>query len=147
MERQVTKRRVSLYNGSGISGGVRIARELLGVREMLSEIGMAPELSMLMQVDNQAAIRQIEGEVSSRKANHIDDPVKFVCDFARRGIVRAQFVRSELMLADLLTKAINPSKLSTLRALVHLGKDCKSKPRRTVGKRHCCPKWTKLNLK
>ena len=98
-----------------------IARELLGVREMLSEIGMTPELPMLMRVDNQAAIRQLEGEASSLKAKHIDVRVKFVCDFARRGIVRAHYVRSELMLADLLTKALDPPKLATLRTLVHLG--------------------------
>uniref|UniRef100_A0AAV1UPI6 Polyprotein n=1 Tax=Peronospora matthiolae TaxID=2874970 RepID=A0AAV1UPI6_9STRA len=103
-----------------------IAREMLGVREMLIEIGMAPELPMLMHVDNQAAIRQLEGEASSLKAKHIDVRVKFVCDFARRGIVRAQYVRSELMLADLLTKALDPHKLATMRALVHLGLNGKS---------------------
>uniref|UniRef100_A0AAV1TUP3 Polyprotein n=1 Tax=Peronospora matthiolae TaxID=2874970 RepID=A0AAV1TUP3_9STRA len=71
-----------------------IARELLGVREILCEIRMALELPMLMHVDNQAAIRQLEGEASSLKANHIDVRVKFVCDFARCRIVRAQYVRS-----------------------------------------------------
>ena len=103
-----------------------IARELLGVREMLSEIVMSPELPILMHVDNQEAIRQIEGEVSSIKAKYIDVRVKFVCDFARRGIVHAQYVRLELMLADLLTKALDPPKLATLRTLVQLGYDAKS---------------------
>ncbi|CAI5725764.1 unnamed protein product [Peronospora destructor] len=103
-----------------------VARELLGVREMLNEIGMALELPMLMHVDNQAAIRQLEGEASSLKAKHIDVRVKFVCAFARRGIVLAQYVKSELMLADLLTKALDPPKLSTLRTLMRLGSDGKS---------------------
>ena len=97
-----------------------IARELLGLREMLNEIVMAPQLPMLMHVDNQVAIRQIEGESSSLKATHIDVQVKLVCDFTRRGIVLAQHVKSELMLADLLTKALDPPKLATLRALVRL---------------------------
>ena len=96
------------------------SRELLGVRKMLSKIGMAPELPMLMHVNNQAAIRQIEGEVSSLKAKYIDVRVELICDFARRGIVRAQYVRSELMLADLLTKALDPPKLATLLTLVQL---------------------------
>ena len=34
-----------------------VARELLGVREMLSEIILAPALPMLMHVDRQAAIK------------------------------------------------------------------------------------------
>ena len=59
------------------------ARELLGLREMLSEIGMAPKLPMLMHVDNQAAVRRIEGEASLLKAKYIDVGVNFVCDFAQ----------------------------------------------------------------
>ena len=60
-----------------------VARELLGIREMLYKIGAVPKLPMLMHADNQAAIRQIEGEASSLKAKHIEVRVKFVCDFLR----------------------------------------------------------------
>ena len=67
---------------------------------------------------SQAAIRQIEVEASSLKAKHINVRVKFVYDFARRGIVLAQYVKLELMLADLLTKALDPPNLTKLRALV-----------------------------
>ena len=88
---------------------------------MLSKIRMTPESPMLMHVENQTVIRQIEGEVSSLKAKHIGVRVKFVCYFARRGIVRAQYVRLEQMIADLLTKALDPPKLATLRTLVRLG--------------------------
>ena len=82
---------------------------------------MAPKLPMLMHVDNQAAIRQIEGKASSLKAKHIEVGVNFLfATSLRRGIVLAQHVKSELILADLLTKALYPPKLATLRALVHL---------------------------
>ena len=40
------------------------ARELLGVWEILMEVGLTPILPMRMHVDNQGAIRQIEGEAS-----------------------------------------------------------------------------------
>lgn len=62
---------------------------------MLGEVNMAPALLMLMHADNQASIKQIEGEASSVKAKHIDVRLKFVCDYARRGIFLAQYVRSE----------------------------------------------------
>ena len=88
---------------------------------MLCEIGAAPKLPILMHVDNQAAIRQLEGEASSITAKHIDVRVKFVCDFARRGIVLTQYVRSEQMLADLMTKALDATKISKLRALMRFG--------------------------
>ena len=81
-----------------------VAREIIGLRQMLMEIGMEPVVPMLIHVDNQAAISQIEGEASSRKAKHIEVRLKFIKDYARRGIVKAQHVRSELMLADLMTK-------------------------------------------
>uniref|UniRef100_A0AAV1VG86 Reverse transcriptase Ty1/copia-type domain-containing protein n=1 Tax=Peronospora matthiolae TaxID=2874970 RepID=A0AAV1VG86_9STRA len=39
-----------------------VARELLGLREMLCEVGVEPTLPMQLWVDNQAAIAQIAGE-------------------------------------------------------------------------------------
>ena len=96
------------------------ARELLGIRELLMEVGLAPSLPVKMHVDNQAAIHQIEGEASSMRAKHIDVRLKFVKDFARRGILMPCYVQSELMLADMLTKAIDQHKLDKLRLLLGL---------------------------
>lgn len=83
-------------------------------------LGEVPTLPMLMHADNQAAINQIEVEASSLKAKHIDVRLKFVCDYARRDIFLAQYVRSEKMLADLLTKALDPENLASSRSLVCL---------------------------
>ena len=66
---------------------------------------MPPVVPMLMHVDNQEAIIQIEGEAWSIKAKHIDMRHNHLRDLARRGIVTAQHVRSELMIADLMTKS------------------------------------------
>ena len=41
------------------------ARELLGICEMVEEVGLTPALPMQLHVDNQTATRQIEGEASS----------------------------------------------------------------------------------
>ena len=98
-----------------------VAREVLGLREMLREIGLEPALPMQLHVDNQAAISQIAGEASSLKAKHVDVRLKFLCDFARRGVVVASYVRSEQMLADLMTKALDATKLGTLRQLMCIG--------------------------
>ena len=56
----------------------------------------------------------------SLKAKHIEVRVKFVCDVARCGVVLVQYVRSEQMLADLLTKALEATKLAKLRALMRV---------------------------
>uniref|UniRef100_A0AAV1UMW7 Uncharacterized protein n=1 Tax=Peronospora matthiolae TaxID=2874970 RepID=A0AAV1UMW7_9STRA len=97
-----------------------VARELICLHQMLGEVGMAPVVPMLMHVDNQAAICQIEGEASSIKAKHIDVRNKYLRDLARRGIITAQHVRSELMIADLMTKAVDANKLAALRSLMRL---------------------------
>ena len=54
------------------------ARELLGIREMLNEIGKPPALPMVLHVENQAALKQLAGEASSHKTKHIDVRTKFV---------------------------------------------------------------------
>ena len=89
-----------------------VTQKLLGVREILCEIGMVPTLPMLIHADNQAAIRQLEVEASSLKAKHIDIRVKLVCDLSRRVIVMAKHLLSEDMLANLLTKALDAHKLA-----------------------------------
>lgn len=131
---------VILLNGMAVSwtakkqGGVSLStmeaefvaaseqtRELLGIREMLGEIGMPPGLPMTLYIDNQAAIKQLDGEASSIKAKHIDVRLKFVRDYSRREIVSAQYVRSEAQIADLMTKALDAVKLASLRKLMSLG--------------------------
>uniref|UniRef100_A0AAV1TDT7 Polyprotein n=1 Tax=Peronospora matthiolae TaxID=2874970 RepID=A0AAV1TDT7_9STRA len=97
------------------------ARELLGIREMLNEIGKPLALPMVLHVDNQAALKQLAGEASSLKAKHIVVRTKFVCDFARRGIIVSQYVRSEQQVADLLTKALDAVKLAALCEMIGLG--------------------------
>ena len=96
-------------------------RQLLGIREMLCKIGKPSMLPMALHVDNQAALKQLAGEASSLKAKHSDVRLKFVHDYARRGLVAAQYVRSELQLTDLLTKALDAAELAELCKLQQLG--------------------------
>ncbi|CAH0483071.1 unnamed protein product [Peronospora belbahrii] len=95
-------------------------RELHGIREALTEIGVTLTLPLTMHIDNQAAIVQIAGEATSTKAKHIDVRVKYLCEQARRGIVVPVYVKSELMLADVITKALDASKLVELRTLLQI---------------------------
>ncbi|GMF39429.1 unnamed protein product [Phytophthora fragariaefolia] len=49
-----------------------MATELLGMRELLGELGVAFNSPLSLRVDNQAALKQLSGEGSSSKAKHID---------------------------------------------------------------------------
>ena len=57
-----------------------VAREMLGLREMLREVGLEPALPMQLHVTNQPAISQIVGEASSLKSKHVDVRLQFLCD-------------------------------------------------------------------
>jgi hypothetical protein len=81
-----------------------VGRELLGLRELVRELHFAVSQPMPMHMDNQAAIKQLESEDSMASAKHVDIRIKFICDYARKGIVEPKYVESRLMKADLLTK-------------------------------------------
>ncbi|KAJ8523758.1 hypothetical protein ON010_g17361 [Phytophthora cinnamomi] len=83
-----------------------VARELLGVRELLIEMKVSHEMPMKLCVDNQAALKQLGGEQSSGKAKHIDVRIKFVGDFVRRGVLWAEYLEIKEMPADILIKAV-----------------------------------------
>ena len=45
-------------------------------------------LPMIMEMDNQAAISQLENEESSTRAKHINIKIKFIKDYAKKRIVK-----------------------------------------------------------
>jgi hypothetical protein len=97
-----------------------MATELLGVRELLGELGVAHISPMTLCVDNQAALKQLDGEGSSSKAKHIDVRIKFVGALAKRGVLKAEYLESKMMPADVLTKAFEAPRLADLRAIIGL---------------------------
>uniref|UniRef100_A0AAV1SXX8 Uncharacterized protein n=1 Tax=Peronospora matthiolae TaxID=2874970 RepID=A0AAV1SXX8_9STRA len=58
------------------------------------------EAPMSMLMDNQAPIRQLETEGSVSSVKHVDVRMKFICNYARRDIVKPMFVESSIMKAD-----------------------------------------------
>nr|CCA28014.1 pol polyprotein putative [Albugo laibachii Nc14] len=80
--------------------------EMLGIIELLQDIGMAMQKQSIMRVDNQAAIAQIEGEDTSGRVKHSDVRYKFVKNLASKKVIKIQYCESKIMRADILTKVI-----------------------------------------
>ncbi|CAI5730849.1 unnamed protein product [Peronospora farinosa] len=97
-----------------------MARELLGVRELLQELNLKLEEPMPLRVDNQAALKQLDGERASAKAKHIDVRIKFVGCFTKRGIIKPEYRETGSMPADILTKALAAPRLDELRQVIGL---------------------------
>nr|CCA23041.1 pol polyprotein putative [Albugo laibachii Nc14] len=83
-------------------------RELLGLRQLFQELGFKIAEPMKIKMDNQAAIKQLEGEKSTESAKHVNIRVKFICHYAHAQVVQPIFVKSGEIIADLLTKALSP---------------------------------------
>ena len=73
-----------------------------------------------MWVDNEAAIKHLESEKSTSSAKHVDIRFNFICHHAREGIIVPRFVKSQDMMADILTKALPASRMKELRAIFKL---------------------------
>ena len=72
---------------------------------------------MKMEIDNQAAIRQMENEERSTRAKPIYFKIEFIKDCAKRGIRKPCYVEAEEGAADLLTKAVSAVRLQQLMGL------------------------------
>ena len=98
----------------------RAAQEIVGCIELLHEVGCCVKLPTLLNMDNQAAIAQVESEASSYKSKHVDIKHKFIKDLYRKKIIQPAYVSTVEMKADLLTKAMSASTFKNLRAMIGL---------------------------
>ena len=60
---------------SAAIGGV----EVLGIKELVMEIGVQVKTPVVLKIDNQAAIHQIDNEAASSNSKHVDIKMKFFC--------------------------------------------------------------------
>ena len=95
-------------------------RELLGLKELFGELNMKIVKPMPMWMDNQAAINLLKTEKSSSSAKHVDIRFKFICHYAQAKEIEPRFIKSEEMIADLLTKALPAPRMKDLRAMFKL---------------------------
>lgn len=98
---------------------------LLGVRELLGELNIAHASRMSLLIDNQAALRQLNGEASSRKAKHVDERIKFVGSLEKRGVLKVMYLENEKIPTDVLTKVVEAPRRYDLRVIVGLHWDKK----------------------
>ena len=93
-------------------------QEALGLKEICSELGLQVKTWIVLAMDNQTAMKQIENEASSVSAKHVDVKLKFLQDYATKGVIKPRFMKSHDMLADLLTKALHAPRVLELRLKV-----------------------------
>lgn len=90
------------------------AKEILWLRQFLCDI-KEPQESIILNVDNQSAIKLINNPVFHRRSKHIDIKYNFVRENVAKNVVVIKYVESSNQLADFLTKALPVQKFNTIR--------------------------------
>ena len=74
---------VFVYQEAEFTSASHVGRGILGIRELLQEIGQAMHKPMPMFMDNQATIRQLEAEDNMSSAKHVDVQIMFICEYTK----------------------------------------------------------------
>jgi KUP system potassium uptake protein len=89
-------------------------KEALWLRKLLSDFQL-DQGTMTIKADNQSAIKVMKNPVLSSRSKHIDIIYNFARERVARREVKFEYVRTEHMLADALTKVVPKIKLEYCR--------------------------------
>ena len=92
---------------SEVAGCVSAMREVLGLRVLTRELGIEQPGSSIVWQDNQGAIYQQRGTKLQRKAKHYLIKLAWARDVINRGEVHVDYCTTDLMKADMFTKALH----------------------------------------
>jgi hypothetical protein len=88
------------------------AREALWIRKLLGDLEVDfGGGALLIYGDNQSALKLIRNPILSLRSKHIDIAHQFVREKEARKAIAFQYISTDLMAADMLTKPVNKSKL------------------------------------
>ena len=118
---------------------VEAVKEAKWMREFLTEMGFNMKASTNINEDNQSAIAIASNPIHHSRIKHLEVKARFLQENLEGGNVRLTFCPTELMLADILTKALAKAQhlffceLMGLRSLARLhARNVEDKARRVV---------------
>ena len=92
------------------------ARESQWLSQLFSEIGITPKQPIDFYCDNTATIQLIKNPINHPKNKHIEIRHLYTRGLQEEGHINIQFVRSENMIADILTKNLPKGQFQRLRS-------------------------------
>ncbi|KAL6311416.1 hypothetical protein AAG906_035499 [Vitis piasezkii] len=103
----ITDRKSTSGAEAEFRGMVKGICELLWLKKLLVEIGVAPSSEMNLFCDNKAAIAISHNPVQHDRTKHVEVDRNFIKQNLEEKIIQLPFVKSEDQLADILTKAVS----------------------------------------
>jgi hypothetical protein len=95
-------------------------REIMWLRNLLTELGFNLNGSSRLQVDNQSAISVAKNPQHHRRMRHLDLAFYWLRDAVEVGKISVDYIPTAEMPADLLTKALERMKVETCRRMMGL---------------------------
>jgi len=106
-----SKKQPSVSLATGDAEYVALAqasRELMWLRSIMSELGFAPDKPITLYGDNQASISIAKNPVGHTRAKQIDIRFHYLRELVERDIISIEYIATNSMLADGLTKPLAP---------------------------------------
>ena len=94
-----------------------IVSELQYIRNVLTEMNSIPKEKPTIYCDNQACIR-LAKEGRSKRAKHIEIKFLHVKENLEKGMFTLDYIGTDEMIADMMTKALGQPKLEKFRSAV-----------------------------
>ena len=91
-------------------------QEIIWLRQLISELGSAPQTPTVIYEDNQAAIAMTKNPQFHGRAKHINIKHHFVREQVAKGNVQLQYCPTSEMTADILTKGLSRDNFEKLRS-------------------------------
>ena len=91
-------------------------RELVWLRQLLTDIGHSPSSSTSLRCDNQSAISLAKDYVQHSKSKHIVVHYHYVRHEVRKGLIMVEHYPTDQMIADIFTKGLHEAGFTLLRS-------------------------------
>lgn len=90
-------------------------KELNWILRLFDDLGIPTKLPIKIHEDNQSCIKQIGAASVNRKSKHVETKHHFVRQLKQEGVIDPQYLPTEEMIADMMTKPLQNIKLSRFR--------------------------------
>ena len=90
-------------------------QEALHLRSLLLDFGVKCSEPIIIKEDNQSCIKMCRNPVMQKRSKHIDVKFHFIRERIEDGTIQLEYCPTELMQADLLTKALTFQKVEKHR--------------------------------
>ncbi|BAT89814.1 hypothetical protein VIGAN_06088500, partial [Vigna angularis var. angularis] len=94
------------------------ACQCVWIKRILEKLGLNEQNSTLILCDNNSTIQLSKNPVFHGKSKHIDIRFHFLRDLVKDGVVRMSYCKSQIQIADIMTKPLKLDQFLKLRSML-----------------------------